>query len=291
MEENRLKGVIDLHIHSGPDLRERRLDDLQLMEAAVERGIRAIVIKSHHVPTVDRAALVNRVKQQRYGAASDFQMFGGVALNRFIGGINPWAVETALKLGGKMVWMPTITSENHCRKEGKDQGVVCVRDGKIVDALKTVFTLIRDFDAVLETGHISPEECFLVTEAARDAGVKKIVITHPEFHMVGMSLEDQKRIVRDYGVLLERVYAQPVGGGVYKKNLPDNVAAMREIGCCHFIVATDGGQMQNPKWYDTIREYVDYLYEAGFSREEIDWMTRINPGNMLGIAGEPKNSQ
>ena len=62
MEENRLKGVIDLHIHSGPDLRERRLDDLQLMEAAVERGIRAIVIKSHHVPTVDRAALVNRVR-------------------------------------------------------------------------------------------------------------------------------------------------------------------------------------------------------------------------------------
>lgn len=280
---NRLEGIIDLHIHSAPDVRQRRLDDLELMEAAVARKVRAIVIKSHHVPTVDRATLVNRVKEEKYGDSSDFRMFGGVALNRFIGGINPWAVETALKLGGKMVWMPTNTAENHCKKEGRGDYVSVVKDGKVVPELKTVFELIRDFDAVLETGHISPLECFQVTEAARDAGVKKIVITHPEFHIVGMSFEDQKRIVKDYDVLLERVYAQPIGGGVYKKNLPDNVAAMREIGCEHFIVATDGGQMQNPRWYDTIAEYVDYLYDSGFSQEEIDVMTKKNPGAMLGI--------
>mgnify|MGYP002791906175 FL=1 len=283
METKRLKGIIDLHIHSGPDVRQRRLNDLELMEAAVARGVRAIVIKSHHVPTVDRATLVNMVKQEKYGDTSDFQMFGGVALNRFVGGMNPWAVETALKLGGKMVWLPTNTAENHCKKEGRGDYVSCVKDGKVVEEFKDICKLIRDFDAVLETGHISPEECFKVTEAARNAGVKKIVITHPEFHIVGMSLEDQKRIVRDYGVLLERVYAQPMGGGVYKKNLPDNVAAMREIGCEHFIVATDGGQMQNPEWYNTIAEYIDYLYDAGFSQAQIDVMTKENPGKMLGI--------
>lgn len=283
MEHNRLKGIIDLHIHSGPDVRERKLDDLQLMEAAVERGVRAIVIKSHHVPTADRATLVNRVKKEKYGDTSDFQMFGGIALNRFVGGINPWAVETAFKLGAKLVWMPTNTSENHCRKEGKSDPVICVRDGRVVEECKTVFSLIRDFDGVLETGHLSPEECFIVAEAARDMGVKKIVITHPEFHIVGMSLADQERIVKDYDVLLEKVYAQPVGGGVYKKNLPDNVTAMRQIGCEHFIVATDGGQMQNPPWYQTIAEYIDYLYDAGFSQQEIDTMTKVNPGRMLGI--------
>ena len=281
--ENHLKGIVDLHIHSAPDVRERKMDDLQLMEAAVKRGVRAVVIKSHHVPTVDRATLVNRVKEEKYGDKSDFQMFGGIALNRFVGGINPWAVETALKLGGRLVWMPTNTAENHCRKEGKDQYVSCVRDGKVVEELKDVFRLIRDYDAVLETGHISPYECFLVTEAARDAGVRKIVITHPEFHIVGMSLADQKRIVKDYGVLLERVYAQPVGGGVYKKNLADNVEAMREIVCEHFIVATDSWQLQNPKWYQSIAEYINYLCDAGFSQEEIGKMTRENPGRMLGI--------
>lgn len=280
---NRLKGIIDLHIHSAPDVRQRKLDDIQLMEAAVQRQVRAIVIKSHHVPTADRATLVNRMKEEKYGDTSDFQMFGGIALNRFVGGINPWAVETALKLGGRMVWLPTNTAENHCRKENRGDFVEVVRDGRVVDELKPVFELIRDYDAVLETGHISPRECFLVAEAARNAGVRKIVITHPEFHIVGMSLEDQKRIVADYDVLLERVYAQPVGGGVYKKNLPDNVEAMREIGCEHFIVATDGGQMQNPEWYSTIAEYIDYLYDSGFSQQEIDKMTKENPGRMLGI--------
>lgn len=68
-----------------------------------------------------------------------------------------------------------------------------------------------------------------------------------------------------------------------RRILPDNVAHMKEIGCEHFIVSTDGGQMQNPEWYNTIAEYIDYLYDSGFSQEEIDVMTKKNPGKMLGI--------
>lgn len=284
MVENRLEGVIDLHIHTAPDVRQRKMNDLEIMEAAVERGVRAVVIKSHVMPTVGRADIVNMVKEEKYGDSSDFHMYGGVALNRFVGGINPWAVETVLKLGGKLVWLPTNTAENDCKKQKHENWVSIVKDGKLVPELKTVFELIRDYDAVLETGHISPEECFMVAEAARDAGVKKIVITHPEFWVVGMSIEQQERIVKDYGVLLEHVYAQPIGGGVYKKNLETNVEAMKAIGCEHFIVATDSGQTQNPYWYESIREYIDYLYDtAHFSKEEIDRMTKINPGRMLGI--------
>lgn len=283
MTEHRLNGIIDMHIHSAPDVRQRKLDDLEIMEAAVKRGVRAVVIKSHHVGTADRAALVNRVKEEKYGDSVKFTMYGGIALNRFVGGINPWAVETALKLGAKVVWLPTNTAENHCRKEGKDGWVACTDQGRPVEAMKDIFRLVKDHDAVLATGHISPQECFIISEAARDAGVKKIVITHPEFHIVGMPLEDRIRIVKDYDVMLEMVYAQPVGGGVYKKNLPDNVEAMRAVGCDHVIVSTDGGQMQNPEWYNTIAEYIDYLYDSGFSLQEIDQMTKLNPAKMLGL--------
>ena len=113
--------------------------------------------------------------------------------------------------------------------------------------------------------------------------MKKIVITHPEFHIVGMTIEEREQIVRDYDVLLEMEYAQPIGGGVYKKNLPENVETMKRIGCEHFIVASDSGQMQNPFWYESIPEYIDYLYDAGFTNEEIDTMTKHNPARMLGI--------
>lgn len=284
MGKERLKGVIDMHIHTAPDIRKRKMDDLEIMEAAVANGVRAVVIKSHFVPTMDRASDINRFKEEKYGTASAFQMFGGIALNRSVGGLNPWAVEAALKLGAKIVWLPTSTAENHCRKEGKSGFVQVVRDGRTVPELQDIFKLIRDYDAVLETGHISADECFAVTEAARDAGVQKIVITHPEFHIVGMSLEQQVKIVKDYDVLLEHVYAQPIGGGVYKKNLPDNVEAMRAIGCEHFIVSTDSGQTQNPYWYESLTEYIDYLFEeGGFTQEQVDVMTKINPGRMLGI--------
>ena len=278
----RLTGIIDMHIHSAPDIRQRKLDDLQLMEAAVERGVRAIVIKSHMVPTADRATLVNKIRQEKY-PNSDFQMFGSLVMNLAVGGINPWAVEASIKLGAKEIFLPTMTAENHCKKENKEHYVSVVKNRKIVEPLKDVFNLVRDYDVALGTGHISPSEIFTVVEAARDAGVKKIIVTHPEFHIVGMSLEEEARIVKDYDVLLEKVYAQPIGGGVYKKNLPDNVAHMKEIGCEHFIVSTDGGQMQNPEWYNTIAEYIDYLYDSGFSQEEIEVMTKKNPGKMLGI--------
>lgn len=282
MNETRTKGIIDLHIHSAPDVRQRKMDDLALMEAAVKMGARALVIKSHLVPTMDRAAIVNQVCKEKY-PDSDFQMFGAIALNQSVGGINPHAAEAALKLGAKIVWLPTNTSSNHFHKSGKTGGVEVLKDGKATEELKEVFRLVRDFDAVLATGHISGSECLTVAEAARNEGVKKIVVTHPEFHIVGMTMEQRKQIVKDYDVLLEMEYAQPIGGGVYKKNLPENVETMKEIGCEHFIVSTDSGQMQNPYWYESIAEYIDYLYAAGFDKKEIDMMTKHNPGRMLGI--------
>ena len=84
--KNLLDGVIDMHIHSAPDIRERKMNDLELMEAAIDNGVRAIVIKSHNVPTMDRATLVNMIKEEKYGKEVDFTMFGGISLNEPVGG-------------------------------------------------------------------------------------------------------------------------------------------------------------------------------------------------------------
>ena len=255
------------------------------MQAAVERNVRAVVIKSHLFPTQDRATLVNKICKEHYGEDVGFEMFGGITLNRSVGGLNPTAVEAALKLGSKIVWLPTNSAENHRAKTGKSNGepVSVVRDGNTVPELSTIFELVRDYDAVLASGHISAEECFIVAKAARKAGLEKLVVTHPEFWVVGMSLKQMTQIVKDYGVLLECVYAQPIGGGNYKKNLADNLAAMRAIGCEHFIVSTDSGQMQNPPWFESIAEYIGFLHKSGLTREQLDVMTKTNPKRMLGI--------
>jgi len=79
-----LKGIIDLHYHSGPDVKPRKLNDLELMEQGVKLDARAVVVKTHFVPTADRAMLINRVRQEKY-PDSYFELFGGIALNRSVG--------------------------------------------------------------------------------------------------------------------------------------------------------------------------------------------------------------
>ena len=93
-----MKGVIDMHVHTNPDLRTRAYDDFELCDAAVRVGARAIVIKTHLGSTVNRAYLTNRYNE-RVNGNNDFTMFGAIVLNRCVGGINPVAVENALKLG------------------------------------------------------------------------------------------------------------------------------------------------------------------------------------------------
>ena len=227
-----LHGVCDMHVHTNPDLRLRAYDDFELADAAVRVGAKAIVIKSHLGFTVNRAYLTNQYVKRVYGENTGFTMYGGVVMNKVVGGINPEAVEKGLKLGAKEIWLPTQSAKRHLEKMGQDpeKGIELVRDGKVVPELLDVFRLIKDYNVVLGTAHVSPEEAFVVIEAARDAGVKKIVVTHPEWWVVDMSMEDQIRLVKDYDVILERCYAQNMGGGVYKSNLPDNLEIIKAVG-------------------------------------------------------------
>ena len=206
-------------------------------------------------------------------------------MNKVVGGINPEAVEKGLKLGAKEIWLPTQSAKRHLEKMGQDpeKGIELVRDGKVVPELIDVFRLIKDYNVVLGTAHVSPEEAVVVIEAARDAGVKKIVVTHPEWWVVDMSMEDQIRLVKDYDVILERCYAQNMGGGVYKSNLPDNLEIIKAVGYEHVMVDTDGGQTENPHWELALAEYMQYLVDHGIPEEQVYHMTKTIPYRLLGI--------
>ena len=285
MTKKMMNGIIDMHVHSNPDIRHRAYNDFELMEAGIRVGARAIVIKTHQGTTVDRAYLCNRHNEIVHGKDNNFTMFGGITLNRQMGGINPYAVESGLKLGGKVVWLPTQSARNHARKtnQPEDNCVDVIRDGKIVPELLDVFKLIKDFDVVLATAHVSPEECFRVTEAAKDAGIDKIVITHPDWSLVGMSLDEQVRIVKDYDVILEHCFAQPLGGGKYHSNLSMNLEAIKACGYKNVMVCTDGGQVENPYWEIALEQYVQYLFDHGVPENEIYHMTHTIQERLLGL--------
>jgi hypothetical protein len=258
----------------------------ELMKRGIEHGARGAVIKCHVFPTAVMAKQINHIKAENDSmakGASDFELFGGVTLNNAVGGINPYAVDAALRVGGKVVWLPTIDSENECSKNNRSDFVRCVEGNKITKELSVVLDLIKDYDAAIATSHISPREIFIVVEAAKSKGISKIIISHPESNLVGLTLEEQMKLVKDYGVMLERCYAQPIGGGIYRSNLEINYEAVKAIGPNNIIIATDAGQPQNLYWNESFQESIEYLEKRGIDQSSLDMMTKTNPRKMLGI--------
>lgn len=270
-----LSGVIDMHIHTAPDLRPRPLDDHELAKQATQLGVRAIVIKSHIMPTAGRALLAEK-------AGGGAKVFGGIVLNSHVGGINPIAVEAEIAMGGKIVWLPTLFSRHHRQLAGEKDGVATVVDDHVTPELEPVLDMIAQNNLILATGHLNPREIFIVVNEAQRRGVGKIVITHPEIDLVNLSLSDQKALAES-GVYFERCYAKPLGGGKYQVNLPVNAEAIAKIGCQSTIIATDSGQLENPVWDEALVESLEFMERYGFSRTEIDTMSKINPARLLDL--------
>lgn len=90
-------------------------------------------------------------------------------------------------------------------------------------------------------------------------------------------------LVKDYDVILERCYAQNMGGGKYKSNLADNLELIKEVGYKNVMVDTDGGQTENPHWELALAEYMQYLVDHGIPEEHVYHMTHTIPEKLLGI--------
>ncbi len=95
-----LRGGIDIHVHQAPSLFHRHYF-VDVVRDAQEKGLRAVVLKSHHMMTTDRASWAME-------KVEGIDVFGSIVLNLVHGGLNPFAVDHALRMGAKVVWMPTI---------------------------------------------------------------------------------------------------------------------------------------------------------------------------------------
>ena len=279
-----LNGVIDMHVHTAPDVCQRTCNDLELTAAAVHAGARAIVIKGHHCATVARAALCNAYNRSTFDS-NPFVMHGGLALNYEVGGLNPKAVQTALEMGAKVIWLPTVDAENDRRKHGRSGGIRMTDDrGVPTSELRRIFTLIKEYDAVLATGHISPNEIRCVVDSARNIGVRKVVLTHPEYWVVDMSLESQKELVLDYDVILERCFMQPLKSGKWISNAERNLDAIRKLGAESTILSTDCGNPATPPWEISMQQYLQFMADHNVSQEKLRSMVQTTPARLLGLA-------
>lgn len=278
-----LQGAIDLHVHTAPDVYPRSMDDLELAGAARAAGMRALLLKSHHTHTAHRASLAAR--------HTGLDVFGGLALNDTVGGLNPVAVETALALGARAIWMPTIHAR-HClrsatpamfraeARRGREGIVVIGPDGRPHPRLDEILEMVRDADVLLATGHLAPEESLALLERASRMGVHRLLVTHPQMEFTRFTRPQMERAV-ELGALLE-LNALCVTPGWPGSELPTATAALvREQGAAHCVLATDGGQASSPPPPRMLREFAAALHADGIPRDDLRRMMCDNPARLL----------
>jgi hypothetical protein len=269
-----LSGVIDLHVHSAPDLRSRKLDDFGVARAAKARGMRAVLIKSHVTLTADRAWLVEQV-------VPGIRVFGGLALNHAVGGINPAAVDVALRLGAAEIWMPTLSAMAQ-RHDTMGPGISIYQGGRIAECVVDVLRLIAEHDAILGTGHLSTQEVVDLVPVARGLGVRKILVTHPEHPPVQMPPSVQEDLRDRFGVLFERCLISTTLAG-WTTPFAELAAVIRRVGPASTVISTDFGQATNPAPVDGMAMFIAHLQAEGLDGASIDQMCRENPATLLGL--------
>jgi hypothetical protein len=267
-----LTGFIDPHIHAAPEHIPRLQDDIELARWALQAGMAGVLIKSHTTLTADRATIAQKV-------VPEIRVWGGLVLNYSVGGFNPAAVETALAYGAAEIWMPTLDAANHRAHHGGEGGLR-LEEKPVLDAIHEILKVIASKDVILGTGHLSVDEICKVMDLARQEGVKKILITHPEAPFIAMPVAIQRDLAR-LGCRFERtwVFTTPVFKRIIQPGqIMDEI---RQVGFASTVLATDMGQVGNPAPVDGLREYVETCQQSGFTKDQIERMGRANIAEWL----------
>jgi hypothetical protein len=292
-----LRGGYDTHVHVAPDVVERKIDDISLARELARLGMAGVQLKSHYTSTAERAAVVR-------AAVPEVETLGSIALNRAVGGMNPLAVEIAAREGARTVWMPTVDADNESHErearggrdlvkvpvwvklqlELREQGLeiepvpVIDEAGKALPETRQVIAMIARHGMLLATGHLGRAEIFEVVDVALEAGVRDIVITHPDFPSQSLSIEDQLALA-GRGALLERCFTTPHTGKMPWEQWIENI---RACGAENSVLSTDLGQIFNPPVQDGMALMADRLLDAGFSDQEVHVMAVLNTRRVAG---------
>jgi Family of unknown function (DUF6282) len=275
----RLTGVVDFHIHTSPDVFPRTVSAIEAAEAAKRADMGAIVVKSHSTDSAARAETARNL--------TGFPVYGGVVLNVFVGGLNPYAVVESVRQGGRIVWMPTITARHFVRRAhhapmlqsgipaGFEGLTVTDERGRLKSEAERILEIVAEHGLVLCSGHISPEETVVLFQRAHEMGIQRLIATHPNAPFVGIPTDIQRDLA-GFGAYLEWT---PQG------TVAERVEAIRAVGAFNSFISTDAGSLAALRPVPLMTGYIEALRAEGFTEAELHSMTVAVPSFLLGLEG------
>ena len=288
-----IQGAYDLQVHVAPDVIERRIDDLDLAQEFLAHGLKGFVLKSHYIPTAERASVVTK-------AVPGIEAYGAITLNHSVGGLNPVAVEIAGRSGNKIVWFPTVDAANETagrldggsdklpfwakiQREIAAAGItrppmtVLDADGKIIEDARQCLELIAKHDMILATGHLGRHEILALVKEAKAVGVKRIIVTHAEFPSQSLTADEQIALA-DLGAIIEHCFTTYHTNKCPWETVFTNI---RAVGIERTMLATDLGQKTNPGVAVGFAEFAQRLLNAEYTSQEINLMAATIPASLI----------
>jgi hypothetical protein len=287
-----LQGAYDLQIHVGPDVIGRRIDDIDCAKEFLQRGLKGFVLKSHYVPTGERAQVVTK-------AVPGIKAFGAITLNHSVGGLNPVAVELAGRSQCKIVWFPTVDAENETagrststdklpfwakiQRELEAEGISPPKltlidgNGNVTELVKHCMERIAKHNMILATGHVGRKEIFAIVKEAKKMGLKKVLVTHAEFPSQSLTGDEQKELA-DLGAVIEHCFTTYYTA---KAAWESAFANIRRAGVSRAVISTDLGQTINPPVAEGFAMFAQRLLDGGFTADEVRTMAVTNPTRLV----------
>ncbi len=246
------------------------------------------MLKDQMCPSVAKAILTR-------GAVPGIDVHGSWVLNETCGGLSPRSVRCAMTAGAKVIWFPTVDADYGVGKGEAGHWIKRVNDRNLFQGPSPRYRLtnekglcrpgIREIleaassgGAVLGTGHISPDECLALLDVNRGIGAK-LLVTHPCMLPEDYTEDKLKRMV-SLGAFVELTAGllRPGRGGCDIHTMTNLIEA---LGAEHFILSTDGGDMDWGPPPQELHTFCFLLQSAGVSEKEIEIMVRVNPEKLL----------
>jgi hypothetical protein len=282
-----LDGAFDVHLHAYPDpLIDTGWDQLQIAKAATDVGMGGLVFKAHTFPTAVTAPFVNQAVAE-YARERDTRpavVYGGITLNNYVGGLNPESVEMVIRLGARCVWLPSHDNAHHHRVMGEEGGIELLDENdRPVRELYEIFELVAAAGIVLDPCHSGTKERFVIIREARKAGVEHIVVTHPNWNVTKMTIEQQIELSRLGAYMEIMAYADLPNFNNPNADPLHVLECIRRIGPDHLIIASDLGTVVNVPPVEGLKLFVRILLASGVSKSDLRKMLVENPRELLAL--------
>jgi hypothetical protein len=286
-----LVGAVDLHCHSGPAAMPRILDHHEAMMDCAAVGFRALLYKDHYYLGVPHALILEKLFPD-----TGVRQFSGLVLNNANGGINPHAVDHAASIGAKIIWMPTVSAENHIAQltgQGKtfpktkrkmlDPIPLSALDanGAVSDAVKACLDIIAEANIILAGGHLPARELHLLFDEAKRRGVQKMLVNHPTY-LIGCTDADIRSLV-GVGAYIEHSICMFTNGKSKKFDASELAHLIDVAGVKRTILSSDLGLLDNPRPVEGFRQIVRMLLDLQFSAADIRTLISTNAAGLLDL--------